>query len=104
MKDYKSSEHAVKEGQSLILVAFHHLPFSGTLVVDAAQMQHAMYYDAMELTVIALPYPGGIAAHSVKGDDHVTADAILLAIRERDDVRIIVMSQELTIHIQNMLV
>ena len=46
--------HFGEQGQSLVLGSLHYLAFARSLVVYSAQMQHAVYYYAVQLVVILL--------------------------------------------------
>ena len=67
-------------------------------------MQDTMDDDAMEFLVIRMTELVGIGENGIERNDNITADGILLRIVERDDVGIVVVSQILVVHLQNLVV
>ena len=60
--------------------------------------------DTMQFLVIVFVEEVGIRAYCIKRDDKVAMDGVTLVIVEGDDVRIVVVTQLLTVNFQDMLV
>jgi hypothetical protein len=60
--------------------------------------------DTMQFLVIVFVEKVGIRAYRIKRDDKVAMDGVTLVIVEGDDVRIVVVTQILTVNFQDMLV
>ena len=58
--------------ESLVLCRLHQLAFARTLVVDAAEMEYAVYDDTQQLVVVRLAEELGVRAYGVERDDAVS--------------------------------
>ena len=67
-------------------------------------MQNAVYDNTVQLFVISASYLFGIAAHGIQTDEQVTADYVVFAIVERDDVGIIIVLQVFPVYFKNLFV
>ena len=91
-------------GECLVFGSFHDFTFARSLVIDAAQMQNAVYDNTVQLFVISASYLFGIAAHGIQTDEQVTADYVVFAIVERDDVGIIIVLLVFPVYFKNLFV
>lgn len=78
-------------------MALHDLALSGALVIDAAEMEDAVDYHAVQLREIRGAYALGIRGHSIERNEHVSAYELASAIIEGDYVCIVVVAQKLAI-------
>jgi len=90
--------------QCLVLRGFHQFALAGPFVVDAAQVEYAVYDDAVQFVLVVLPELLGIGLDGVKADEEVSADAVALGVVEGDDVGVVVVLQVLAVHLQYALV
>ena len=70
----------------------------------ARQMQQAVDDDSVQLVLEGCTYLLGIAGYRIQGNINIAVYACARGIIKGDDIRIIVMLQELTVHSQNLLV
>lgn len=89
------------QGEGGVLMLFHDLALTRSLVVDAAQVQYAVYDHATQLVVISHAALLSVAPDGVERNDHVTGDASRGGVVERDDVGIVVMAQELDVGLED---
>ena len=101
---YVSKNVSRKNCKCLILMTFHDFALTRALVVDAAQVQHAMHNHAHELVAIVGSILRGIAAHGVERNHHVAAYAVAIAVVEGDDVGIVVVTQVLLVGGQDVVI
>ncbi len=83
---------------------FHNLAFTRTLVVDATQMKHTVYYHPQQFAVIRSAYQFGIRSHGIERNEHLARNAILACIIKCNNIGIIIMVKKFTIYAQNFLV
>ena len=83
---------------------FHDFALSRSLIIDTAQVQHAMDDDAHEFGLIRRTQHLGIAGNRVKRDDHVAGNVARIGVVKRDNVRVIIMPEELAVGGQDILV
>ena len=93
-----------KKCECLILLRLHNLALSGTLVVNAAEVENAVDDDAVEFLFVGGTYVLGIRTHGVEGDKEVAADFIALRVVKGNDVRIIIVLEELAVDLQNLFI
>ena len=94
-----------KECQGAVFGLLHQFALAGTLVVNAAQVQYAVYDDSVQLaSVVAAGKLLGVGAHGVEADEEVAAQAVALAVVEGDDVRVVVVPEVLPVHLEYALV
>lgn len=67
-------------------------------------MEYAVNDNTVELIVVSLAELLRIGAHGVEGDDDVAVEDIILIVVEGDDVGVIVVTQILTVDLQDLLV
>ena len=90
------SEH----GKRLVLCCFHYLPFARPLIIDAAQVEHSVYYNAVQFLHIGGVLLLAIAGHCVETYIYVAVDGIALGIVEGDNVGIVIVAQVLAVDLQ----
>ena len=88
----------------MVLGSLHQFALAGTLVVDAAKVQDAVDDDAVQFFIIILFKQFGIGANGVQRDDQVAVQGVALVVIESDDVGVVVVTQVLTVHRQDVLV
>ena len=106
MKGLQTSS-SLKRGEKcecLVLFRLHNLALSGSLVVDAAEVENAVDDDAVELLFVGSTHVLGIRAHGVEGNEEVAADFIALSVVKGNDVRVIIVLEELAIDLQNLFI
>ena len=84
----------------MVFGRFHLFAFARPFVVDAAQVEHAVHHDPLELLAIGDTIFLCVGAHRVEADEDVAADGVTLAVVEGDDVGVVVVFQELAIDLQ----
>lgn len=90
--------------QRTVLGAFHYLALSRTLVVDAAEVQYAVYDHPVQLLIIVFAVQFGVGFHGVERYYYVAAHDVVLVVVEGYDVRVIVVSEIFAVHLENLLV
>ena len=92
------------QGEGGVLMLLHDLALTRSFVVNAAQVQHAVYDHTTQFVVVLRTALLGVTADSVERNDHVAGDASRGGVVERDDVGIVVVSQELDVGLEDILV
>ena len=82
---------SIPHRQRSVLCSLHYLPFSRSLVVDAAKVQYAVNYHAIELFFVGFVKQLGIALHGVKAYHQVAVYLLALVVVECDDIRVVIM-------------
>lgn len=103
MKGLQTSS-SLKRGEKcerLILFRLHNLALSGSLVVNAAEVENAVDDDAVELLFVGSAYVLGVRTYRVEGDEEVATDFISLRVVKGYDVGVIIVLKELTIDLQD---
>ena len=106
MKGLQTSS-SLKRGEKcecLILFRLHNLALSGTLVVDAAEVENAVDNDAVEFLFVGSTYVLGIRTHGVEGNEEVATDFIALRVVKGNDVGVIIVLEELAVDLQNLFI
>lgn len=86
-----------KHSQGAVLVGLHDFAFARALVVYAAEVQHAVYYNTVKLSEIIRADTLGVGAYRIKRYEHIAADQASARIVEGDYIRIIIVVEELTV-------
>ena len=73
---------SLSHSESLVLGCLHNFTFSFTLVVDAAKVQDAVDYHAVEFLRIIDAQLLAVAAYGVETDEQVAADCVALRVVE----------------------
>lgn len=85
-------------------MALHYLTLTRSFVVDPAQMQNSVDYDAHQFAPIWLTKLIGIGADSIERYDDIAGDCALVGIIESDYVGIVIMIEKLAVDLQYFLV
>ncbi len=93
-----------KHGEGAVFLGFHDFAFARAFVVDATEVENAVDDDAVELFFVTGANIFGIGAHGVERDEEVAADAVALGVVEGDDVRVVVVLQELAVDFEDFFV
>ena len=88
-------------GEGTVFCLLHYFAFAGSFVVDAAQMEYAVYDDAAQFVVILLAELLGIGAYGVETDNQVAVNAVALVVVESDDVSIVMMIEGPDVDVEN---
>jgi len=91
------------EGECTILSRLHKFALARTFVVESAEVEHAVDDDTTELAVVADAERFGISTNRVETDDEVAIEGMARGIAKGDDVRIVIMLEELAIDAQDLL-
>jgi len=94
----------LNEAQCLIFLVRHDGFGLGCLVGLAGKVQQAVRQDAQQFVVSSSAYLGGVGLNHIPRDEYITVDAMRRGVVERDDIRIEIMVQKLTVHRQFFLV
>ena len=93
-----------EHGECLVFGGLHDGSFAWPLVVDAAEVEYAMYDHAVQLLVIVLAIGSGIGGYGIERDDKVAVELVALAVVEGDNVGEIVVLEILTVDLEDFLV
>lgn len=85
-------------------MGFHYFTFTGTFVVDTAQMQHAMHYHSVKLALVRFSYLFGIREDGIKRNEHIAAYHLATGVVESNDVGEIVMVKKLPVHLDDFII
>ena len=100
----KKSSLSVQQRQGFVLGSLHNGAFAGSFVVDAAQVQHAVYDNTVQLLVVLSALLLGVGAHGVERYHDVAVQPVALCVVEGDNVGVEVVLQVLPVHLQYLLV
>ena len=87
--------------QSLVFTTGHRFALTRSFIVDSAQVQNAVYDDAMELLVVVGPKLFGIGTDRIHTDENIAAYLIALGIVESDDIGKIIVVKIPDIYIED---
>ena len=90
--------------QSFVFVGFHDFAFSGSFIVDAAEVEDAVDDGTVEFFVVGGVEGLRIALHRVEADKQVSGYLIATGVVECDDIRIIIVLEVLAVYFQYLLV
>lgn len=99
-----SLSHLAEQCERLILGSLHDLALTGSLIVDAYEVENAVYDYAMEFLLISFTEELCVRAHRIEADKEVAAQEIALAVVEGDNICIIIVLQILAIYLQYLLI
>lgn len=85
-------------------MALHDLTFARTFIVDPAQMQNPVDYDAHQFAPVWLTKLIGIGADSIERYDDIAGYSALVGIIESDYVGIVIMIEKLAVDLQYLFV
>ncbi len=100
----QDSFHALSHSQCTVLGSLHDFALTGSLIVDAAEMEYAVDDGAMQLLIVFGGKLLAIAPHGVEADEEVATDDVALGVVEGDDVGVVVVLQELAVDLEDTLV
>ena len=83
---------------------FHYFALTGSFVINATQVQHAMNDDAVQFVLLDGMNEESVRGDSIERNHHVARDALPRAVIKRDNVGIVIMVEETAIGVEDIFI